>query len=273
MKYKILILSDVENEDKIEDLMIKKRFEQDGNVVDILGIDYDQNLDKEYDLIIRRNTWVEEENETEYYKQKNNELINRLNNSNKTINLIGLDGIGKTYLKDLYYNGYKVIPTTDVIEDALKWDCEKYVLKTKDSFGGGLWQKFVTKEELKKEFNKEMLIQPKIKFKSELQTYFINNKFMYAYEYTPSKYPDYPEPKLMELTNNEILLANSFSEISDIKVGMKRVDFLRLEDNSLLLLEIEDNSPHMNIEKLDKKLRDEVLDFYIKGIYTYLENL
>ena len=35
--------------------------------------------------------------------------------------------------------------------------------------------------------------------------------------------------------------------------------------------EIEDNSPHMNIEKLDENLKREVLDYYVKGIYSYID--
>lgn len=273
MNYNILILSNLNNIESKEDILLKDRFEKDGNKVDIMWIDYDEKLDSNYDLIIRRDTWIENENDTIYYKQKNSELIKRLVTSLKTINLIGLDGRGKEYLKDLYYKNMTVIPTTDILEDALKWNSSDYVLKVKDSFGSGICQKFVSKEELPKNFNDKFLIQPKLKFKSEVQVYFINNRLMYAYEYTPSKYPDYPEPKLINLTEEEILLAKEFADISDIKFGMKRIDFLRLLDDSLILLEIEDNSPHMNIDILDEELRNEVLDFYVNGIYEYLQNI
>lgn len=96
---------------------------------------------------------------------------------------------------------------------------------------------------------------------------------MYAYEYTPSKYPNYPKPKLIKLMPEEIKIAEMFSNISNIRIGMKRVDFLRLEDNSLLLLEIEDNSPHMNIEILDESIRNKVLNYYVKGVYSYIKEL
>ena len=273
MNYKILILSNSENEEMIEDLLLKKRFEQDGNNVDIMWIDYNNKLDSNYDLIIRRNTWVEKGKDTQYYKKKNTELINRLKNNKKTINLIGLDGLGKNYLKELYYKNMNVIPTTDILEDALKWNCDNYVLKLKDSFGSGIGQVFVGKEQIKEKFNDNFLIQPRLEFKSEVQTYFINNKLMYVFEYTPSKYPNYPKPKLINLTNEEKELADEISKISDIKIGMKRIDFLRLKDNSLILLEIEDNSPHMNIEILDKDMQENVLDFYVKGIYDYIQSI
>lgn len=273
MNYKILILSNNKNEEHIEDIYLKNRFEEDGNLVDFKWIDYDSNLDNEYDIIIRRNTWIEESQDMEYYKKLNKALINRLRDNQKVINLIGLDGTGKSYLKDLYYKGLNVIPTTDILKDAFKWDCDSYVLKLKDSFGSGLGQILVDKEKLLSIYSNNYLIQPKLKFISEVQTYFINNKLMYAYEYTPSKYPNYPKPKLIKLTQEEIKFAEMFSNISDIKIGMKRIDFLRLEDNSLILLEIEDNSPHMNIEILDEKNRNKILNYYVNGIYNYIKEL
>ncbi len=36
-------------------------------------------------------------------------------------------------------------------------------------------------------------------------------------------------------------------------------------------MEIEDNSPHMSIEKLNDELKNDVLDYYVKGIYSYIE--
>lgn len=271
MNYKILILSRKEN-NEIEDIYIKNRLIQDGNHVDIKWIDYDESLDDKYDLIIRRNAWVEELEDTTKYSELNKRLINRLISKGiKTVNLVGLDGLGKYYLQDLYHKNLKVIPTTNNIKEALSWNYNSYILKLKDSFGSGIGQKSVLKENLKEEYNIQYLIQPKLDFKSEVQTYFINNKLMYALEYTPSKYPTYPEPILIELSKNEEELAKNFASLSDIKVGMKRIDFLRLDDNSLILMEIEDNSPHMSIETLNEELKSKVLDHYVNGIYSYIK--
>lgn len=271
MNYKILILSREEN-NEIEDIYIKNRLIQDGNHVDIKWIDYDESLDDKYDLIIRRNAWIEELRDTAKYKELNKRLINRLISKRiKTVNLVGLDGLGKGYLQDLYHKNLKVIPTTDNIKEALSWNCNSYILKLKDSFGSGIGQKSVLKENLNKEYNIQYLIQPKLDFKSEVQTYFINNKLMYALEYIPSKYPNYPEPMLIELSKDEEEITQSFASLSDIKVGMKRIDFLKLNDNSLILMEIEDNSPHMSIEKLNEKLKSKVLDYYVNGIYSYIK--
>lgn len=92
---------------------------------------------------------------------------------------------------------------------------------------------------------------------------------MYVFEYVPSKYPNYPKPQLIKLTNNQKRLAYHFARKGNLKVGFQRIDFLRLNDNSFLLLEIEDNSPHMNLEELNSKLRNKVLEEYKKNIYQF----
>lgn len=100
----------------------------------------------------------------------------------------------------------------------------------------------------------------------------MGDKLLYVFEYTPSKYPNYPEPKLISLTNDQKKLANEFANESNLKVGFQRIDFLRLENDEFILLEIEDNSPHMNLEKLDINFRNRVLKIYKDNIYRYLEN-
>lgn len=272
-KYHILILSNPKNEEFIEDKYIANAFKEDGHIVKMAWVDYDENLDDKFDIIIRRNTWVEEEKETNYYRIKNDKMKKRLKEKKiKTVNLEGLDEQGKFYLCKLFKEGKKVIPTIDKIEDINKINgTEEYVLKDNDSFGSGLGQKFVKRKDLKEEFNEGYLIQPKLKFKSEIQCYFVANKLMYVYEYTPSKYPNYPEPKLITLNEQDKKLAEQFANISNLKVGFQRIDFLKLENDELILLEIEDNSPHMDLEKLDKELRKNVLYEYKNNIYDFLK--
>ena len=65
--YKILILSNPNNEEQIEDVYLANSFKEDGHLVDLLWIDYDEKLDNNYDVIIRRNTWVDDEQETYSY--------------------------------------------------------------------------------------------------------------------------------------------------------------------------------------------------------------
>lgn len=272
-KYNILILSNRDNDEFLEDTYIADTFRKDGHVVDMLWVDYDEALDEKYDVIIRRNTWVEDENKTKNYYQKNNALKERLTRKKiKTVNLIGLDGNGKEYLCKLYTDGKKVIPTVNNIEDIKQInDAEEYVIKDNKSFGSGIGQKIVTKDKLAEEYIAGYLIQPKIKFRSEVQCYFVADELLYVFEYTPSKYPNYPEPVLITLTEEQKKIVCDFARESNLKVGFQRIDFFRLENDELLLLEIEDNSPHINLIKLDTNFRNEVLDVYKKNVYEYLE--
>lgn len=274
MNYKILILSNKDNEEFIEDNYIAESFRKDGNKVSLLWVDYDEHLDEQFDVIIRRNTWVEDISKINYFLTYNRKLINRLKQKRiKTVNLIGLDGRGKKYLCELYKRGEKVIPTFCSIQDVMYLkNTSEFVLKEIESIGSGIGQKIVKKENLEKEFKEGYLIQPKINFKSEVQCYFVANQLMYVFEYIPSKYPDYPKPKLITLTKSQEEMAYHFAKISNLKVGFQRIDFLKLNDDSFLLLEIEDNSPHMNLEELDYELRNQVLKVYKENIYQFLEN-
>lgn len=272
-KYKILILSNPNNEEFIEDLYIATSFREDGHIVRILWVDYDEKLDKEFDVIIRRNTWIESEAEEEDFRTKNNLLKERLKHKKvKTVNLEGLDGKGKQYLCELFKSGKKVIPTIDNLREIEKLPYTKeYVLKDNDSFGSGLGQRIVKAKELETEFKAGDLIQPRLKFKSEVEFYFVGDQLMYIYEFTPSKYPNYPTPKLIKVSEEEKELACEFAKISNLKVGFQRIDFLRLENDELILLEIEDNSPHMNLELLTDTFRTNVLDEYKKNVYQYIK--
>ena len=130
-KYKILILSNPNNYEYIEDTYIANAFKEDGHIVDLLWVDYDEKLDTKYDVIIRRNTWVEDEKDTYNYKIKNEILKQRLIKKKiKTVNLEGLDGKGKQYLCELFKNGKKVIPIIDNLKDIERLPySEEYVLK------------------------------------------------------------------------------------------------------------------------------------------------
>ena len=174
-KYKILILSNAENEEHIEDKYLAESLKKDGNIVDISWIDYDEKLDEKYDVIIRRNTWVDKLEKTTKYSKLNNLLKERLQKKHiKTVNLVGYDGNGKKYLMDFIKKGYPVIPTFDNVEDALtNTDCNEYILKMEASYGSGLGQMVVKREKIKEIFKQGYLIQPKLKFKSEIQSYFI----------------------------------------------------------------------------------------------------
>ncbi len=273
-KYRILILSNLNGGALIDDTIVKNSFETDGHKVDLRDVGYDESLDSEYDVIIRRNTWVSKEEETDSLHIKNTKLINRLKSKNiKTVNMVGLDGMGKDYLCELFDENENVIPTINTIAKLeLMPKTEKYVVKDIKSFGNGLHQKFIPGEELHANYVEGNIIQPLMQFKSEVQCYYVADKLMYVFEYTPSKYPNYPEPTLIELTKAESNISDKYAKYSNLKHGFQRIDFLRLMDNSLILMEIEDHAAFMNLQRLSDDLRDKVLMEYKKNIYALLNS-
>ena len=269
---KMLILSNMAGSGFNEDVVLKEAFEADGHCVDIKSVDYNEADDSNYEIVMRRNTWVSKEEDTAYLHQHNLKLIERLTAKNmKTVNLIGLDGLGKSYLVDLFKANERVIPTIKSQADlTLLPDCEKYVVKDIKSFGNGLYQKIVAKEDLERVYSEGDIIQAFMNFKAEIQVYYVGKKLMYTFEYTPSKYPHYPEPRLIELTEEEQMLAKHFVDVANFKHGFVRIDFLRLQDDSLILMEIEDHAPFMNLLRLPLELREAVVAEYKQNIYDYL---
>ena len=73
------------------------------------------------------------------------------------------------------------------------------------------------------------------------------------------------------LNKEQESLAYEFAKESNLKVGFQRIDFLKLENDELILLEIEDNSPHMNLEELTDSFRKTVLLEYKNNIYKYIQ--
>ncbi len=268
----ILILSNMQGSGYNEDLVLKEAFEADGHQVSIKSVDYHEAEDETYDIILRRNTWVSKEEDTPYLHEHNQKLIKRLSDKFiKTTNLVGLDGEGKGYIVDLFKANEPVIPTINSMSDFhLLPDCEKYVVKDIKSFGNGLYQKFVDKSELKSVYVEGDIIQTFMKFKAEIQVYYVGKHLLYAFEYTPSKYPHYPEPTLIELTPAQKELADHFVDVANHEYGFIRIDFLRLEDDRFILMEIEDHAPFMNLLRLPMPLRQEVVEAYKQNIYDKL---
>lgn len=272
--YTILILSNCQGSGLKDDTILKESFESDGHKVTLDTIFYDESQDDLYDIIIRRNTWVSKEEDTDALYLQNQTLIKRLQEKGKkTVNLLGLDGDGKGYLCALFQQKYAVIPTINTLEKShLLPECPTYVVKNIKSFGNGLHQKFVPKDLLANQdyYQEGDIIQPKLTFSSEIQCYYVANKCVYTYEYQPSKFPDYPEPHFIDLTKEEQAQADLFAQWSGLDYGFQRIDFLRMEDGSLLMMEIEDHAAFMNLQRLPAPLLEEVLSLYTSNIYEYL---
>lgn len=270
-KYRILILSNCEGSGLKDDTILKESFEKDGHYVLVETV-FCKEIEEKWDVVIRRNTWVNKVDDTDaLYKQ--NLTLYQLLEGKKTVNLKGVDGAGKGYLCELFKQGYKVIPTINSLQQLdLLPDCETYVVKNIKSFGNGLHQKFVSKDELSsvENYSEGDIIQPKMRFVSEIQCYYVGNEPVYTLEYTPSKFPDYPEPSFITLKPEEQEQANLFANWSGCDVGFQRVDFLRLDDGSIVMMEIEDHAGFMNLLRLPEPLLTDVLELYKEKVYNYL---
>lgn len=270
----ILILSNPNDIYAKEDEMLAKSFKDDGHNVLMQWVDYDEKLDDEYDVILRRNTWVQEEENIPIFDKYNEILKKRVKNKPiKKVNFYYADSEGKGYLIDYYKKGLPVIPSTDNLEEAKKFkEYDEFVLKPLNSFGSAIGQKIVNKDELGNEFWEGALIQPKMKFKSEVQCYFVADELMYTFEFVPSKYPDYPDPLVIELTEKERKLVYKFVEEVGVDVGFLRIDFLRLENDELVLLEVEATAPFMDLVMVEENLRNKVIEKYKQNIYEYINH-
>lgn len=267
---KILIVTDIDNLGLKEDCFIAKSFIKDGHHVTLTREDYDERLDELFDIIVIRNIWHFDSNNYEEYKNKMTNLRKRLKRKNiPTINLYGkFDDSGKLYLKRLYNEGYPVIPTATDLLDFKKYSGNDiFLLKPINGYEGyGIVEKH--KNEIVG--NEKYIIQPKLRFKKEVEFYFLNKEFQFALEFVPSKKPIYPIPNLYNYSDNEMKIAQDFANLCDDKfVGVQRIDFLKTEDGNLLLLEIGDSSPYLNLNSLDEKVKNIFLENYKNMVYKY----
>lgn len=268
----ILMISNLDSDTKLEDIWLARAFEEDGHKVAVVDKNYDERLEDIFDVFLRRNTW--DSNATIENVGKSLDFKRRIIEKNlPRINFDGkYDGGGKEYLVELFKKGYPVIPSIDNLKNInLLNSPNKYMLKLKDSYDG-IGQKRVTQEELEKEFTNSYIIQPVMKFKSEVQFYYVKDKLEYALEFIPSKVPIYPDAIEYKYSNNEAIIADKFAKLNGDYYGVQRIDFIKLEDDTLLLTEIEDIAPYLDLDCLDEQTRNKFIQDYKNMVYDYMNN-
>lgn len=269
----ILMISNIDADEKLEDIWLARAFQKDGHKVAIVDKNYDANLDSLFDVFLLRNTW-DTYATVETIKEKSDFRERIINKNLSRINFDGkYDGKNKEYLVKLYKDGYSVIPTIDNITDLyLLKENDKFMLKLKDSYDG-IGQVVVDKQELQQKFNDSYIIQPFMNFQSEVQFYYIKDKFEYALEFVPSKVPVYPEAIKYIPSKCEIQLANKFVKLNGDYYGIQRIDFIKLNNRELLLTEIEDISPYLDLDCVDKKTKNQFILDYKNMVYDYMKNI
>lgn len=268
----ILMISNLDSDEKLEDLWLARAFVQDGHHVAIVDKNYDEKLEEVFDIFLRRNTW--DTNATIEMLKKENHFSKRIIGKNLArINFDGnYDRNGKEYLVELFKKGYSVIPSIDDVEDLhLLGNPDKYMLKLKDSYDG-IGQEVVDKNACKQKFDRSYIIQPFINFKSEVSFYYIKDKFEYALEFVPSKLPIYPDAVEYKFSNHELKIATTFAKLNEEYYGIQRIDFIKLKDGSLLLSEIEDIDPYLDLDCVDEQTKNKFIEDYKNMVYEYIKN-
>ncbi|MBS7020856.1 MAG: hypothetical protein KH135_03165, partial [Firmicutes bacterium] len=177
------------------------------------------------------------------------------------------DANGKDYLVDLYQKGYSVIPSISNIEEFSKLpEVDNYLLKPKNSYDG-YGQRRGSKEYILSQFTPNDIIQPMISFQSEVEFYFVGNELQYAFEYVPNKLVERYEVKEYHYSSEEHFLAQTFADLNPDFNGVQRIDFLKQKDGTLLLLEIEDCAPYLNLEMLSEEKREQFIANYKDMVY------
>lgn len=174
------------------------------------------------------------------------------------------DRMGKQYLIDLTAEGYPVIPTVERLEDlALLGDPGRYILKLKDG-ADSIGMSILSREELLASHPVDRLIQPYIDFRYEVSFYYLNKEFQYAL-YAPDKAKRWAlQP--YDATTDDLLFAQKFIDWNHMARGIVRVDACRLQDGSLLLVELEDLNPFLSIDVLPEERREQFIGKFIEAL-------
>lgn len=176
---------------------------------------------------------------------------------------------GKQYLLDLAKLGYPVIPTIENLQNLPELeDHGKFVVKLKNG-ADSIGMELLTKEELLRCDLKGKLVQPWINFKYEVSFYFLNNQFQYAM-YAPNKDKRW-DLQEYEPTPGDLEFAEMFLSWNNMERGITRVDACRLQNDSLLLVELEDLNPFLSIELLNEEKREKFMGNFVSALKAMVE--
>lgn len=272
---RIAIITSFKEKCTEEDFIIAKSFAEDGHKVDLLDFPINFNIDERYDLILLKNAWLLDKHTYRSYFDNLEQFLNEIKKTKCKLvssqdGSLNFDKFGKKYLVDLYKNKYNVVPTIDDINNIGELPVvDEYIKKPYIAYDGFDMQQ-IRRNQLKNLKLQNEVLQPKLNFISEVQLYFINNKFQYALEYTPHKWPDYPLPHEFKPAKKYIEQAKEIIEINNATCSFNRVDFLRLNEKDMIMLEFADTNPNLSLPLLSKPTLNKFLKEFKKVIYSYI---
>lgn len=244
-----------------EDLFITSRLQQHFNIIITNPRQAVSFLDAVDALVFRNAGCVLD------YEENYNELLQAVKERNlPTFNSFDGKGDqqGKQYLLDLQSLGYPVIPTVEKFEDvAILGNPEKYIVKLKNG-ADSVGMEMLSPQELHEAKPEGKLIQPFIDFRYEVSFYYLNDEFQYAM-YAPNKARRW-ELTHYEPTRADLEFAQQFLQWNNMERGITRVDACRLQDESLLLVELEDLNPFLSLELLPEEKREQFIENFINAL-------
>lgn len=214
------------------------------------------------DAIVFRNTGP-----VLWYKDYYNRFVTAAREKG-SITFNSLDGKGdmkgKDYQLTLTKEGYPVIPTIDNVADLERLGTpDQYLVKLKDG-ADSIGMSLQRREDLLQHPPTERLIQPYIDFQYEVSFYYLDNEFQYAL-YAPHKEERW-DLKAYTATAEDLAFAERFIQWNAMARGITRVDACRLQDGSLLLVELEDLNPFLSLEVLPEEQREVFIQNFSKAL-------
>lgn len=174
------------------------------------------------------------------------------------------DQQGKQYLLDLQDEGYAVIPTVLTLAELEKLgNPQKYIVKLMNG-ADSVGMEILNKDDLLAANPTGKLIQPYVDFQYEVSFYYLNNTFQYAL-YAPNKEKRW-DLTTYEATQEDLEFAHKFIKWNNMQRGITRVDACRLQDGTLLLVELEDLNPFLSIDLLSEEKREDFLRNFILAL-------
>jgi hypothetical protein len=252
-KYDLALLTHLRNGSEEEDILLSRLLPQFNlRRTDLAGI---EAIEDTVDGVLIRNKWPDVDGSAVEYYAASDAVYDRLRRKGiHTYNPLTCKGdmAGKDYIPKLYQSGYPVIPTVEKSALSQLPSVERYVAKPRRGFTGKD-QITGSKDDIIKQAPADYLIQPFMPFTEEVQFYFIDSDFIYALA-TPNRRQE-AQMRLYAPSRDEIDVAARFIEWNNVPHALQRVDFCRMPDKNLLLMELEDDAPYLWLEELPPDLQ------------------
>lgn len=232
----IAILTNRNNGER-EDEYLGKSLSRDFRV-QVIDMQHSGDIDQKFDLILIRNVWPTagwRNTFAHLYRHWVAQGIPALNTPDGRG-----DFRGKSYLCNLWKEGYSAIRTTRDVGEAMCF--EGKFLFAKPEFGGsGVGCEKIERSRAFGAAATGKLLQPFISIAYEISLYYVDRKLQYALrcEGAFSRW----DLKPYNPTTDEVEVGNSFVGWNTLTLGIQRIDLCRSHGGEILLMEIEDFCP------------------------------